>query len=177
MAEYTYDNILINPSKEGIESLIGKEVYFNNNPCLCVDVANEKSTDYLGILVKIYQDSINPFIVERNNLTLAYSCIIEKKEEPKPECIPFESMEEFVRRYREVMEGVEADSFEDNLFQCGMWLRDANADTDKPTYRLVYEIRDKGVRIPDYGFLDWENLLYSTGLTFLDGSPCGKEVK
>ena len=51
MAEYTYDNILINPSKEGIESLIGKEVYFHNNPCLCLDAANENSTVNLGIIL------------------------------------------------------------------------------------------------------------------------------
>lgn len=177
MAEYTYDNILINPTKEGIESLIGKEVYCHENPYLCLKNANKKSTDFLGVLVKIHKDSNNPFCVRQNDGVYKYPCIIEKKEEPKPECVPFESMEEFVRRYREVMEGAEPDSFEDNLFQCGMWLRDADADTDKPMYRLVYEIRDKGVRIPDYGFLDWENLLHSTGLTFLDGSPCGKEVK
>ena len=37
MAEYSYDNIIVNPFKEGIESLIGKEVYFHNNPSLCLN--------------------------------------------------------------------------------------------------------------------------------------------
>ena len=50
MAEYSYDSIIIDPSKEGIESLIGKEVYFHKNPCLCLDAANENSTVNLGIL-------------------------------------------------------------------------------------------------------------------------------
>ena len=174
MDKYTYSNLIIDPTKEGIESLIGKEVYFEANPFLCLKSANEKLASNLGILVEVYKDSINPFCVKDKSGSYKYPCIIEKKEEPKPECVPFESMEEFVRRYKEVMEGAEFDSFEDNLFQCGMWLRDADADTDKPMYRLVYEIRDKGIRIPDYGFLDWENLLHSTGLTFLDGTPCGK---
>ena len=48
---YTYDNIIINPTKEGLESLVGKEVYFHNNPILCLENANEKSTDSLGVLV------------------------------------------------------------------------------------------------------------------------------
>ena len=37
MSEYTYDNVIINPYKEGVESLVGKEVYFYDNPSLCED--------------------------------------------------------------------------------------------------------------------------------------------
>ena len=44
---YTYDNVIINPTKEGIESLIGKEVYFHTNPTLCLEKANEGSADNL----------------------------------------------------------------------------------------------------------------------------------
>lgn len=87
MAEYTYtyENIIIDPSKECIKNIIGKEVYFNNNPSLCLAGANEKSTVSLGVLVEIHKDSITPFVVERNDTDLAYSCIIEKKEEPYSE--------------------------------------------------------------------------------------------
>ena len=75
MAEYTYDNILINPSKEGIESLIGKEVYFHNNPYLCLDYANKKSTDHLGVLAKIRKNSAVPFTIEHLCLFFNFSFI------------------------------------------------------------------------------------------------------
>ena len=81
MAEYTYDNILINPSKEGIESLIGKEVYFHNNPSLCLDYANKKSTDHLGVLAKICKNRAVPFTIEQGKTVHEYTCIIVKKEE------------------------------------------------------------------------------------------------
>ena len=42
MNKYSYKNIIIDPTKEGIESLIGKEVYFRNNPSLCLENANGK---------------------------------------------------------------------------------------------------------------------------------------
>ena len=176
MSKYTYADIIMNPNDPSLKSLIGKEVYYSNVPFFCLNDA--KHNRYAGILIDIFKDDAYPFRVKDYNRDITkFACIIKKKKKPKPECIPFESMEKFVRRYREVIEGAEPDSFEDNLFQCGMWLKDADADTEEPMYRLVYEIRDKGVRIADYGFLDWVYLLYNTGLTFLDGSPCGKEVK
>ena len=80
MAEYTYSNIIIDPTKEGIESLIGKEVYFHNNPYLCLDYANKKSTDHLGVLAKIRKNSAVPFTIEQGNTVHEHTCIIVKKE-------------------------------------------------------------------------------------------------
>ena len=85
MAEYTYDNILINPLKEGIENLIGEEVYFHNNPSLCLDYANKKSTDHLGVLAKIRKNSAVPFTIKQGCTVNEYTCIIVKKEEPYAE--------------------------------------------------------------------------------------------
>ena len=48
MVEYTYDNIFIDPSKEGIESLIGKEVYFSDIPNICLENANKNDISYFG---------------------------------------------------------------------------------------------------------------------------------
>ena len=176
MAEYTRKDIIMDPNDPRLEGAIGKKVYCSSDINLLLHRAN--NDEHEKILTQVEDVDSEPFTCTyMDGDEIDADFIILKKEEPKPEYVPFESMEEFVRMYREVMEGAEPDSFEDNLFQCGMWLRDADADTDKSMYRLVYEIRDKGVRIPDYGFLDWENLLYSTGLTFLDGSPCGKEVR
>ena len=178
---YTYSNIIIDPTKEGIESLIGKEVYFHNNPSLCLENANEKSTVSLGVLVEIHKDSITPFVVERNDTDLAYSCIIEKKEEPK-KYVPFENAREFINVYS----CVEATSLKKEdyfLSSHGIWLK----RKDKPHLLMVTEIYSFGVVIsgdmnttkkPNDEYVTitettlWRELL--RGYTFLDGSPCGK---
>lgn len=172
MSEYTFADLIINPETPNLESLIGKEVYFNDVPTYCIRNAND---DYMvGILMGIHIWESAPFYVETpSGLLLNYACIIPKKEEPKPKYVPFESKEEFVERYKEVMEVVEFNSFEDNLFQCGMWLKHADDDPNKSVYRLVSLIKDAGVRISEWGFFDWGELLLA-GFLFLDGTPCGK---
>ena len=172
MSEYTFADLIINPETPNLESLIGKEVYFNDVPTYCIRNAND---DYMvGILMSIHIWESAPFYVETpSGLLLNYACIIPKKEESKPKYVPFKSKEEFVERYKEVMEVVEFNSFEDNLFQCGMWLKHADDDPNKSVYRLVSLIKDAGVRISEWGFFDWGELL-SAGFLFLDDTPCGK---
>ena len=180
MAEYSYDSIIIDPSKEGIESLIGKEVYFHNNPCLCLDAANENSTVNLGILEEIDKDSINPFVIKKGSAFLVYSCIIEKKEEPKPrpKYEPFDNVTEFLDAYRRV----ERLRLKDEKFYLsvrGIWIKDTETDA----YCMVTEIWDMGIVIGNKNITigettvfnditSWEELLEDC--TFLDGSPCGK---
>ena len=175
MSEYTFADLIINPETPNLESLIGKEVYFNDVPTYCIRNAND---DYMvGILMGIHIWESAPFYVETPcGLLLNYACIIPKKEESKPKYVPFKSKEEFVERYKEVMEVVEFDSFEDNLFQCGMWLKHADDDPNKSVYRLVSLIKDAGVRISEWGFFDWGDLLLA-GSLFLDDTPCGKLVE
>lgn len=177
MDKYIYDNILIDPSKEGIKNIIGKEVYFHNNPCLCLDAANENSTDNLGILIKICKDSINPFVIEKESGFFAYPCIIEKKEEPKPKYIPFENVTEFLDAYRSAPGCMpEEVSY---LSNNGIWLNDMETDA----YCMVTEIWDSGIVIGDksitigetvvfHDITAWEELLKN--YTFLWGTPCGK---
>ncbi len=189
MAEYTYSNIIIDPTKEGIESLIGKEVYFHNNPSLCLENANEKSTSNLGILVEISKNSIVPFRIEQKfgtcAHTCAHACIIVKKEEPKPKYVPFENAREFINVYS----CVEATSLKKEdyfLSSHGIWLK----RKDKPHLLMVTEIYSFGVVIsgdmnttkkPNDEYVTitettlWRELL--RGYTFLDGTPCGKESK
>lgn len=170
MAEYTYDNILINPTKEGIESLIGKEVYCHENPYLCLKNANKKSTDFLGVLMKIHKDSNNPFCVKQNDGVYKYSCIIEKKEEPKPKYMPFEDMYEFVNTYFHLNTNDNEQSLQ-LLNMNAIWLRYNNN-----AIRLVTDIWTDGVYLgSDRLKTKWEELLRC--YTFIDGSPCGKEVK
>lgn len=79
MTKYTHSNIIIDPTKEGIESLIGKEVYFADQPYICLENANK---DYnIGILEKIFKDSMYPFQVKTSEGEIrVFACIIVKKE-------------------------------------------------------------------------------------------------
>ena len=164
MDKYIYDNILIDPSKEGIKNIIGKEVYFHNNPCLCLDAANENSTDNLGILEEIDKDSINPFVIEKESGFFAYPCIIEKKEEPKPKYVPFKSNEEFLESYIYHKEKFTRSSLACQLYSLGgIWLKYKGIED----FFMITEFWDDMTR--------WGEFLER--FTFLDGSPCGKEVK
>lgn len=82
MAEYTYDNIIIDPTKEGIENLIGKEVYIGDVPKYCLRHANKNESDCLAVLIAIRKDSVYPFLVKRKSVNYeeTCSCIIVKKE-------------------------------------------------------------------------------------------------
>ena len=82
MAEYTYKDIIIDPTKEGIENLIGKEVYISDVPRYCLRHANKNEFEYSAVLINIRKDRVYPFLVKRQNINYeeAYSCIIPKKE-------------------------------------------------------------------------------------------------
>ena len=79
---YTYSNIIIDPTKEGIENLIGKEVYISDVPKYCLCHANKNDSEYLAVLKAIRKDHVCPFLVKRQNINYeeAHSCIIVKKE-------------------------------------------------------------------------------------------------
>ena len=165
MGEYTYDNVIIDPHKEGIGSLIGKEVYFEAKPFLCLKAANEKLASNLGILVEVYKDSINPFCVKGKSGSYKYPCIIEKKEEPKPEFVPFKSADEFIDAFH-YHDNDKYSETDDILLNYGMWLKSIEYD-----YGLVTRITDNAIKVGNSS-LNWTYLL--DHYTFLDGSPCGK---
>lgn len=184
MSEYVFEDLIINPKTPNLESLIGKEVYCNNTPLACLDHANEHRG--AGILREICEESINyPFRVETpEGDILGFVCIVPKKEEPKPEYIPFNSVEEFVERYTDVRKKAESGSLNDNFFQCGMWLKEKGEPYD--VYCMVKEIWKFGVDVGSNkeftdgntilnDYTSWDNLY--EGYTFLDGSPCGKLVE
>ena len=189
MAEYVFEELIINPKKPGLENLIGKEVYCNDVPLACLDHANEHRR--AGILREVREESTDyPFRVETpEGEVLGFVCIIPKKNELKPEYVPFKSMEEFVEGYVEAKGGVKSNSFEDNLLQCGMWIKEKRQDSD--TYCMVTEIWNDGISLGHSKTYSVQNLLgeHSTivettswetlykGFTFLNGSPCGKLVE
>ena len=178
MEEYTYDNIIINPTKEGIESLIGKEVYFHENPSICLERANKDSLFGSGILVKIRKDLANPFHVEQSNGVCVCPCIIPKKE-LKPEFIPFESADEFLDEYDEATYSVSSGTLENKLLNYGgIWLKSKKDDS----LCMVAGICDDGLVICDkertisdpieYNVkMSWTEIL--ADFVFLDGTPCG----
>ena len=185
MNEYTYDDLIVNPNKEGIESLIGKEVYFSDIPNICLENANKNDISYFGTLERIRKDGNNPFMVKSILSTTYWSCIIPKKEEPK-KYVPFETLDEFIESYKKAEERIDCSNIEGYIASCGMWLK----DTDRDVYCLVTEIWNYGVVVGDSnmnttkdgdeyftfnGVTEWKKLFME--YTFLDGSPCGKEVE
>ena len=181
MAEYSYNSIIIDPYKEGIESLIGKEVYFEAKPYLCLKAANEKLASSSGILIEIYKDSISPFCVKGKSGSYKYPCIIEKKEEPKPKpkYIPFESVEEFLDAYFLNKEKYTTGIL---LKLEGIWLR----EKETGALCMATEIWDEGLVIGDTKLTisgtdvfndttDWYELF--SKYIFVDGTPCGKKIE
>lgn len=185
MGEYTYDNIIIDPHKEEIESLIGKEVYFEAKPFLCLKAANEKLASNSGILVEVYKDSINPFCVKGKSGSYKYPCIIVKKEESKLEYVPFKNQEEFLSYYAWYKAELTKSSSVHQLSSLGgVWLKRKYSNT----LYMVTEIWDRGVTIgninlrttgnednEDYfttnDVTKWHELYEN--YTFPDGTPCG----
>ena len=166
MAEYTFENLIMNPETPGLESLIGKKVYSGTAPLDCLKRANK---DYeVGILREIRKDCLCPFLVEvPNGMIFNYVCIIPKKEEQKSKYVPFQDGREFFNYYLSVESRLEKeDHF---LSNHGIWLKRRESDD----LFMVVDIWDDGVVIGSNQFTtSWNDL--SNDYTFLDSSPCGK---
>lgn len=170
MAEYTIKDVIIDPQDPRLEGAIGKKVYYGITPYSVLSHAKGINKDIAGTYRGIsHTDIVDYFLIEESQTS--YDCIILKKEEPKPKYVPFESAEEFVKEYRKHIRATD-DSIEDTLHCCGMWIRNKHS---KKLCQVVF-IVETGVRIggQNYG-IDWNIMLKD--FKFLDGSPCGKEVK
>ena len=178
MAEYTYKDIIIDPTSEEAKNAVGKICYFSNSPRnILSDIYRKSAVE--GILTNM-DDGY--FEVDNEGY---WDCIILKKEEPKPQYVPFKSKEEFIEAYH-YHDNAKYSETEDILLNYGMWLW-SNEDG---SYKLVTEIWNAGVVIGDdkmritneEGYIDvfndttsWVKLF--SEYRFLDGSHCGKEVK
>ena len=188
MAEYTYEDIIIDPDSEEAKNAIGKEVYFADTPASCLNAAKNNNKAYLGYLKKLdLEDEEQPFYVNESVVSApsSWTCIIVKKEEPKPKYIPFESKEEFIEAFQ-YHDNANYSETEDILMNYGMWLW----SNENGSYKLVTEIWNAGVVIGDdkmritneEGHIDafndttsWIKLF--SEYRFLDGTPCGKLEK
>ena len=178
MAEYTYKDIIIDPTSEEAKNAVGKICYFSNSPRnILSDIYRKSAVE--GILTNM-DDGY--FEVDNEGY---WDCIILKKEEPKPKYVPFKSKEEFIEAFH-YHDNAKYSETDDILMNYGMWLW-SNVDG---SYKLVTEIWNAGVVIGDdkmritneEGHIDvfndttsWVKLF--SEYRFLDGSPCGKEVE
>ena len=178
MAEYTYKDIIIDPNSEEAKNAVGKICYFSNSPRnILSDIYSKSAVE--GILTNMYDGY---FEVDNEGY---WDCIILKKEEPKPQYVPFKSKEEFIEAYH-YHDNAKYSETEDILLNYGMWLW-SNEDG---SYKLVTEIWNAGVVIGDdkmritneEGHIDafndttsWVKLF--SEYRFLDGTPCGKLEK
>ena len=192
MNEYTWKEVIVNPTSEDANNCIGKEVYASLSPIQCLRIANgnyEKKDRFF--LDSINPDNNFPFyikLVEAGNPNIAYKsfpCIILRDEELESKYVPFKDYGEFIRYYASSISNTSLDS--KILSLGGIWLKWQGIDV----FHMVTEIWGKGVIIGNKKLntlpklnneyyttneiTTWDELLKE--YTFLDGSPCGKEVR
>ena len=179
MAEYTYEDIIMDPEDPRLEGAIGKECFFSEYPKRLLNSAKNNSPEYLDCLTDIRKEGACTFVDKNGS---AWTLIIIKKEEPKPKYVPFESIEEFLTAYFKSVANSEC--IQKTISSTGIWLKRNDA------FLLVTEIWKEGVVVSDIkmkttkdgdeyftfnGVTEWKKLFME--YTFLDGSPCGKEVE
>ena len=162
MAEYTYEDIIMDPEDPRLEGAIGKECYLSDFPKIALDVARNNST--IDRLKRIAKEETCPFVDEEEESN--WAVIILKKEEPK-KYVPFENKREFFNSYLSVESRLEKEDY--FLSNHGIWLMDCeNGD-----YFMVTEIWDDGVVLgSNQTTTHWDDLLQD--FIFLDETPCGK---
>ena len=188
MIEYTRKDIIMDLNDSRLEGSIGKKVYCSSDIGMLLKYANEHK--YEMILTRVMEEAnVKPFIVtDMDGTEYDADFIILKEEEPKPEYVPFENAEEFLNAYDYTNHSVKNGSVENKLINYGgIWLKDKETDA----WFMVTEIWDEGVVVGDgklrtvsngdneyftmNDVTDWLELLRD--YIFLDGTPCGKEVK
>ena len=181
MAEYTYADIIMDPNDPRLEDAIGKECWLSDYPKEVLDYARNNLKEFR--LKSIEKEENFPFV--DNNHEDNWALIIIKKEEPK-KYVPFETLDEFIESYKKAEERIDCSNIEGYIASCGMWLK----DTDRDVYCLVTEIWNYGVVVGDSnmnttkdgdeyftfnGVTEWKKLFME--YTFMDDTPCGKEVE
>ena len=161
MTEYTYKDIIIDPTSEEAKNAVGKICYFSNSP------RNILSDIYCKSAVEGILTNMDDGYFEVDNEGY-WDCIILKKEEPKPKYVPFKSKEEFIEAFH-YHDNSKYSETEDILMNYGMWLKDKNSHE----IFLVTGVFNQSIHICDFDSDEsWGELLNE--YTFLDGSPCGR---
>ena len=156
MAEYTYEDIIMDPEDPRLEGAIGKKCYLSDCPKIALDYARNNSLP--DRLKSINKESAAPFVGDDE---VNWVMVIIKKEEPKPKYVPFKSNEEFLESYIYHKEKFTRSSLACQLYSLGgIWLKYKSIEG----FFMITEFWDDMTR--------WGEFLER--FTFLDGSPCGK---
>lgn len=134
---------------------------------LWIDDSMDKS---VGKILKFEGVISRNYSIELENDFYYPYFVLEKAEPPKPQYIPFTSMEEFADAYETNAQGYDPGTFIDNLRCNGMWIR---CKKDRGVYQVIGML-DSGVIVA--GFKDkktWKELFDE--FEFLSSKPCGKE--
>lgn len=177
MIEYTRKDIIMDPNDPRLEGAIGKKVYCSSDINLTLQRANDN--EYEKTLTQVEDVDSEPFTVtDMHGDEFDVDFIIIKKEE-EPEYIPFESVEEFLDEYFLNKEKYTTGIL---LKLEGVWLR----EKETGALCMATEIWDEGLVIGDTkltiigtdvfnDMMEWDELF--SKYSFVDGLPCGKEVK
>lgn len=171
MAEYTFKEVIIDPTTEKVKSYIGKNVYASDCPNCCLEYANENNKLALQKLIGIFPGTDKPFKVS-NGCSYYVTCIIPKKENLKPEYVPFDLPDEFINAYDYCINyRITNGTIESKILKYdGIWLK---SKYDDIRITQCIEISDKGIVIGlNHQITLWKDLL--DNYEFIDGTPCGK---
>ena len=162
MAEYTYEDVIMDPEDPRLEGAIGKECYLSDCPKIALD--NARNDSLSDRLKSINKESSTPFVSHDET---NWVVVIIKKEEPKPKYVPFKNIREFLISYSSCKRLLTEENY--SLSNHGIWLKHRESDD----LFMVIEIWDDGVVIGSNQFTtSWNDL--SNDYTFLDSSPCGR---
>lgn len=177
MIEYTRNDIIMDPKDSRLLGSIGKKVYWSSDINLILNRAN--NGEYEMTLTQVEDVDFEPFTVtDMNEHDFDADFIIIKKDDMKPEYIPFESVEEFLDDYFLNKEKYTTGIL---LKLEGIWLR----EKETGALCMAIEIWDEGLVIGDTKLTisgtdvfndttDWDELF--SKYSFVDGSPCGKKI-
>ena len=167
MAEYIFNEVIIDPTIEKAKSCIGKDVYASDYPTCCLEYANENNKLAIQKLIGIFPDMDRPFKVS-NGCSHYVTCIIPKKEDLKPWYVPFESAEEFLDAYFNTESRSKIAT--KKVSGWGIWLK---RKCDSIWISQCTDISDHGIALGlDRKFMVWKELL--DDYEFINGTPCGK---
>lgn len=177
MIEYTRKDIIMDPKDSRLENAIGKKVYCSSDINLLLHRAN--NDEYEMTLTQVEDVDSEPFTVMNTDGTEYDADFIIIKKEEEPEYIPFESVEEFLDEYFLNKEKYTTGIL---LKLEGVWLR----EKETGALCMATEIWDEGLVIGDTkltiigtdvfnDMMEWDELF--SKYSFVDGTPCGKEVK
>ena len=153
---FTVNDIIYDPKHEGVESIVGKKVFFGYRIKELLEEANSNSESYKGVLKEVTNKG---FLIE--GFSSEWEMIIPAPEN-KPR--PFDSFEEFALAYDSVFDGF--DSVGKCMFRGGFWLIDKNTNERL----LVKGYTDDGI-ILEFDVLSWEYVLEH--FLMPDKTPCG----